>query len=187
MFLFDQLKHLTSFCLRFTFHQTVFRNWTLTNNWVKNIVSSSKSTIFHPWSSEINDILVCLDLFFKFRIIGWTCNYFKTRWFIESKSIFQWWNLPFIINSNYRSTFQKSLAVPVLLEHISLNWFPIWILTICYRKIEMKNEFLSNSSTSFSSQCTDINTLSLISSMLTVTDGGKTLLITSFLKILAGI
>ena len=143
--------------------------------------------MFYPWSSEINDILICVDLFFKFRMIGWTYNYFKTRWFIESKTNFHRWNLPIFIILFYRSTFQKNLAVPVFLEHISLNWFPIWLLTIFYRKIKMKNEFLSNPSTSFPSHCTANNTLSLISPMLTVTDGGKTLLFSSILSIPAGI
>ena len=143
--------------------------------------------MFFLRSSDLNDILFCLDLFFKFRKIGWICNYFMTRWFIESKTTFHRWHLPIFTTFIYRSTLQKFLAVPVFLEHISLNWFPIWILTLCYRKIEIKNEFLWNSSTSFSSQCTAINTLSLLSSLLTVTDSGKTLLITSFLKILASI
>ena len=147
---------------------------------MKKIVSSLKSTMFFPWSSDLKDILFCLE-FFKFLIIGWTCNYFMTSWFIESKTIFHKWHLPIINNFIYRSTLQKILVVAVFLKHISLNWFPIWRTISCFRNIEIKNEFLSKTSTWYSSHCTAVITLSLISSMLTVTEGGKTLLISSIL------
>ena len=138
--------------------------------------------MFFPWSSELIDIFFCMG-FFKFRIIGWTCNYFMTSWFIESKTIFHRWHLPNIIGFIYRSTLQKILVVAVFLEQISLNWFLIWRTIFCYRNIEIKNEFLSKSSTWFSSHWTAVNTSSLISPMLTVTDGGRTLLFSSILSI----